>query len=158
MHYREKFNDEISIVMRINPYSCSHCALTVYVVFNKMEVGRPRRIGHAYVDIKGGVAELEDNKVEIPYRHKGISSSMLKLVIDYLKDANITEFFGHINDADNLEKAESLYKKNGFEITEYFEVIEQKDINMALSKTSHPEFFSRHKLQPITEEEYEKSI
>ncbi len=76
-------------------------------------------VGDADVGVDGkGNAKLLGIYVKPPFRHRGIGSRMLKLLIDFLQDGMASEIDGDITASDDLPKTIGFYKKQGFSIIE----------------------------------------
>ena len=50
-------------------------------------------------------AEILDIHLNFNFRHRGIGSRMLKLIMDYLQDGTVLEIWGNITSANVFRKA-----------------------------------------------------
>lgn len=103
-------------------------------------------IGHADIGVDGKKnAKLLDIFVKSSFRHRGIGSKMLRLLIDFIKEGIASEIQGDITNADDLPKAIDLFKKHGFSIEECT-LYEGKHtvINLTLAQPKFSEFDNLH--------------
>jgi ribosomal protein S18 acetylase RimI-like enzyme len=108
-------------------------------------------VGDADVGVDGkGNAKLLGIYVKPPFRHRGIGSRMLKLLIDFLQDGMASEIDGDITASDDLPKTIGFYKKQGFSISEYT-INDSKHtlIDLKLTKPKFSQFGNLHEVTRV---------
>jgi len=157
-YYREVLNKNTTLKLSFEDYGSGSSIIDVIAVLNSIKSNGKKKIGKGSIRIDSKKrAQLLDIFVKFPYRHKGIGSRMLKLMVDYIQDGIAKEIWGNISDADDLDEAIKFYTKNGFSISKNkLPQVEQTIINLTLTKPLSPQFLHLPKVHQITKEEYEK--
>jgi hypothetical protein len=147
--YNEILEGNVSLKMGVfkKPGKCT--CITIFPVLNTESPNR-KKIGKCNVRVESDKrAELEDIIVQVPYRRKGVGTRMLQLVVDYLRDRPAMEIWGDPYGAEDPEGAMKFYSENGFTI------VNEHMVLMVLSKPQNPQFLSKHKIERITDAEFE---
>lgn len=108
-------------------------------------------IGHADIGVDGKKnAKLLDIFVKSSFRHRGIGSRMLSLLIDFVKEGIASEIQGDITGVNDLPKIIDFFKKHGFSISECM-LYEDKHtlINLTLTEPEFSEFYNLHNVTRV---------
>jgi GNAT superfamily N-acetyltransferase len=151
--YKEILDKNTVLTLKISELSGRHTFFDVKAFLTEgVTLKDIKEIGKACISVDGKkCAKLLDIYVNKSYRHRGIGSKMLKLMVDYITDGTAKEVHGDITASEDLRKAIDFYTKNGFIIDE-FVLSEGKHtvVNLALNKPKFGEFFNLYEVERIT--------
>ena len=95
--------------------------LANFYVFHPADMSKRSRypIGHVYISIHNEdktTAKIEDLEVNPELENRGIGSSLLELIEEWVRNHGIRKLIGDLSnvDGDHLDKLRHIYKKHGY--------------------------------------------